>query len=112
MRSAKFFDHLLLTDSALHCYNEVYTKFPTYPKANLALFSQAYIYANEKQNLPKAAMLYKEYLSKYPATSLAKSAALELQNLGKSPDQIMAELDSIRMAGKVDSTTTQKSKGK
>ena len=105
MKSAKFYDFVLLTDSAIHCYDRVYTEFPKYPKANLALFSEAFIYANEKHDLAKAGILYKEYLNKYPNTNLAQSAALELQTLGKTPDQIMAEMDSIRQA-RMDSTKT------
>ncbi len=103
MKSAKFYDLILLRDSAIYCYNEVYTKFPGYPKAHLALFSEAFIYANEKHDLAKAETLYKEYMTKFPKTKLAASAALELHNLGKTPDQIMAEMDSLRQLRK-DST--------
>lgn len=113
MKSAKFYDFISLPDSAVCYYRDVYTNFPTFPKANLALFSEAFIYGNEKHDLPKAGALYKEYLTKYPNTSLAKSAALELTNLGKSPDQIMAELDSMK-ALKADTTAqanAAKSKG-
>jgi TolA-binding protein len=107
MKSAKFYDFIFLTDSAIHCYDRVYTSFPGYPKSNLALFSEAFLYANEKHDLAKAELLYKEYIAKYPNTSLAKSAALELRTLGKTPDQIMAEMDSLKQIGK-DSTTSAK----
>lgn len=110
MKAAKFYDFISLPDSAIYYYSEVYAKFPSYPKANLALFSEAYIYANEKQNLPKAAGLYHEYLQKYPNTNLAKSVTLELNNLGKSPDQIMRELEAMK--AQRDSTKAEpKSKG-
>jgi len=98
MKSAKFFDYLLLTDSAIHVYDRVYTQFPTYAKADVALFSEAFIYNNEKHNMPKAKKLYEEYIAKYPNTSLSRSAAMELHNLGKTPEQIMAELDSMKQA--------------
>ena len=110
MKAAKFYDFISLPDSAIYYYGAVYANFPTFPKANLALFSEAYLYANEKQNLPKASSLYKEYLAKYPNTSLAKSVELELNNLGKSPEQIMAELESMK--AKSDSLKTAASKGK
>jgi len=100
MKSAKFYDFTSYPDSAIYCYNLVYYKFPNYPKANLALFSEAFIYANEKHNLLIAKALYKEYLAKYPNTKLAESAKLELDNLGKSPDQVMSELDSLKQARK------------
>ena len=96
MKEGKFYDFTSRPDSALACYSQVYTRFPAYPKANLALFSQAFIWGNEKHDLTKAKAIYEEYLTKYPNTKLANSAKLELDNLGKTPDQIMAELDSLK----------------
>ena len=96
MKSAKFFDYFMMPDSAIQLYNKIYTQYPNFPKANVALFSEAFIYNNEKHDLPKAKALYNEYLGKYPNTPLAKSAAIELFNLGKTPEQIMAEMDSVK----------------
>lgn len=96
MKSAKFFDYFLLPDSAIEVYNKIYTQYPNFPKANMALFSEAFIYNNEKHDLPKAKALYNEYIGKYPNTPLAKNAAIEIYNLGKTPEQIMAEMDSAR----------------
>lgn len=95
MKLAKFYDVIQRPDSALYFYDQIYKNYPTYPKISFALFSEAFIYNNEKHNLPKAQELYNEYLAKYPNSQLAKSAAIELHNLGKSPEQIMAEMDSM-----------------
>ena len=96
MKLAKFYDVIQRQDSALYFYDQVYKNYTNYPKVSIALFSEAFIYNNEKHDLPKAQELYNEYLAKYPNTQLAKSAAIELHNLGKSPEQIMAEMDSMR----------------
>jgi TolA-binding protein len=98
MKCGKFYDFMSQPDSAILCYHTVYINSPTFSKSNLALFSEAFIYGNEKHDLAKAGALYKEYITKFPNTSLAKSAALELNNLGKTPEQIMAELDSMKKA--------------
>jgi hypothetical protein len=100
MKEGKFFDAIYCPDSAINCYSQVYTKFATYPKANVALFYEAYIYANEKHNLTMAKALYQLYLTKYTNTKLAKTVQAELHYLGKTPDQIMAELDSLKKVQK------------
>lgn len=106
VKSALFYQNIRKTDSAIYCYNEVYTKFPDYHKANLALFSEAFLYANDKHDLIKAKQLYEEYLQKYPKTKMAPSAAIELRTLGKSPEEVLAIVDSIR-ASKKDSLSAK-----
>jgi tetratricopeptide (TPR) repeat protein len=100
MKEGKFYDAIYCPDSAISCYSQVYSRFPAYPKAGFALFSEAFIVNNEKHDLVKAKALYEEYLSKYPNTKLTKSVELELKNLGKTPDQILSELDSLNKAHK------------
>jgi len=108
MKLAKFYDVIQRPDSALYFYDQVYKNYPNYPKISIALFSEAFIYNNEKHDLPMAKELYNEYLAKYPNTQLAKSAAVELHNLGKSPEQIMAEMDSMRQRMKDSAATSSK----
>ena len=107
MKSALFFQHVRLLDSAIYCYNTVYTKFPQYPKAGMALFSEAFIYGNEKHDLIKAKAMYEEFLAKYPNSTMAPSAQMELQSLGKTPEQIMAEIDSMKAVREA-ATATQR----
>jgi hypothetical protein len=98
MKAARFYDFIKLPDSAIYFYNQVATSFPAYAKCDLALFSEAFIYENEKHNLVIAGELYRQYLNKYPQGQLAKSVTFELHNLGKTPGQIMAEMDSAKHA--------------
>ena len=113
-KSARIFDYFLIPDSAIQKYNRIYTQFPNFPKANMALFTEAYIYANEKHDLEKAKALYNEYLAKYPNTPQAKMAAMEILNLGKTPEQIMAQIDSNRqlMQNRAEAKKQSESKGK
>jgi hypothetical protein len=111
MKAAKFYDFISLPDSAIYFYDQVYRNFSFYPKTDVALFSEAFIYENEKHNIVKAGDLYKEYLSKYPDRTLAKSVKFELHNLGKTPEQIMAEMDSVKQSRGIDSTTANNLKG-
>lgn len=96
MMEGKFYEFNSQPDSAINCYSQVYNRFPAYPHAYKALFNEAYIFNNEKHDLPMAKALFEEYLKKYPNTHLAKDVRNELRYLGKTPDQIMAELDSLK----------------
>ena len=107
VKSALIYQNIGNIDSAIYFYNEVYTKFPGYHKANLALFSEAFLYSNNKHDLVKAKKLYEEYLSKYPNTKMAPSAAMELRTLGKTPEEVLAIIDSMR-AAKMDSLSAKK----
>lgn len=62
------------------------------PYAIQALFLRAYLYANSLGDTLNARKLYQEFLSLYPNHPLAKDAKVELQNLGKTPEQILQDL--------------------
>lgn len=106
MKLAKLYAAVQMNDSAIYFYDKVYRNYPSSPKVSMALFSEAFIYNNEKHNIAKAGELYKEYLAKFPNTVLAKSAEMELQNLGKTPEQILNQMDSLRKT-KADTTATK-----
>ena len=94
MKAADFYRYLGVPDKALYCYHRVNTDFPTYPKAGLSLFLEAFTYENDKHDLAKAGQLYKAFIEKYPMNTLAKSAQFSLDNLGKTPEELMAKIDS------------------
>ena len=94
MKSADFYRYLALPDKAIANFHRVYNDFPSYPKVDLSLFLEGYTYENEKHDLAKAHDIYEAYLLKYPNTKLARSVQFALRNLGKTPEQIMSEMDS------------------
>ena len=96
MRSGDFFRGSMMPAQAVVCYVRVAHEYPRYTRANLALFLSAFLYENELHDLSKAKTSYEQYLSLYPTSKLAKDAAISLKNLGKSPDQILQEIDSTQ----------------
>jgi TolA-binding protein len=63
-----------------------------YPKSNFvedATFLMAYTYENNLNDLNKAQALYKEFITKYPKGELAQDAQFALDNLGKSPEEML-----------------------
>jgi outer membrane assembly lipoprotein YfiO len=78
---------------ALEAYKKFYQLFPTSKQAPTMLFLSAFIYNNEYNNEPamldSARKAYELFLQKYPDHELAASAKFELENLGKSPDELI-----------------------
>jgi len=79
-----------LTDlkKAIDVYHSIVKSYPTSDKAPNAFFMIGYIYANELHNYEKAEEAYKAFIARYPGHTLVMSAQWELDNLGKSLDEI------------------------
>jgi len=76
-----------------------YTKdYPEGPKAPLCLFFKAFIYENMVKNLEKAKETYLQFIERYPNNDFADDAQLAIQNLGKTPDQMVREFEAKQKA--------------
>lgn len=93
-------------DSALKTLDRVYSYYPRSKQAGKALFLEGFLY-NELHQLDKAKEKYELYLKEYSANDakMTNDAQMELQNLGKSPEEILNEIqekakqDSIQAHG-------------
>ena len=81
-------------DMAIDLFKRVREKGNDNRYAASSLFLIGFVYENYKMNLVKAKDAYTEFLSLYPANSLAPSAKASLQNLGKTPEQLIKEFES------------------
>jgi tetratricopeptide (TPR) repeat protein len=103
---------------AIELFDKFIEKYPDEPKAIVSMFFKAYIYENQIKNLDKAKELYLQFVEKYPNNDFAKDARMALQNLGKSPEQMVREFeekqkaDSIRIADSLAALKPVKHKGK
>jgi outer membrane protein assembly factor BamD (BamD/ComL family) len=77
---------------ALELFQSIIDKYPQSRVSEEALFLQAYIYENSLQNLSKAKEVYNAFITKYPTSELAEDAKMAIQNLGKSPEQVLEDL--------------------
>jgi TolA-binding protein len=89
---------------AIELFDKFIEKYPDNPKAAISMFFKAYIYENQIKNLDKAKEIYLQFIEKYPTGDFSNDARIALQNLGKSPEQMVLEFaekrkaDSIRVA--------------
>ncbi len=74
---------------SIQILNQIYTKYPTSPRAASAEFIEAYTYANDLQDSEKGKQLYEAFLKKYPTHPMAATAQLELQNIGKTAEEMV-----------------------
>ena len=75
--------------TAIGYYKRIIKDFSDKPEAESALFMMGFIQANEINQLDSARITYLTFLKKYPNSQMISSVNLELNNLGKTPDQIL-----------------------
>ena len=82
------------TQKVLELFKWVYTNYPESPKAGDARFSEAFTYDNDLKDYDRAKVAYEAFLKDYPTHPFAESAQVMLNNLGKSDEQIIRELEA------------------
>lgn len=67
----------------------LHSKYPGNPLSEQALFLAGYTMAEMVGDADRAGGYYREFMDCYPDSELAGSVAFELQNLGRSPEDIL-----------------------
>ena len=78
---------------ALDLYNQIIYKYPDYAKAPECLFLVGYIYENYFQQYGKAKEIYESFLQKYPNHEFADDARISIENMGKSPEELIKSFE-------------------
>jgi hypothetical protein len=72
----------------------------------------AFLYNNELHMIDSASVAYRRFLDAYPNHELASSASSELDNLGKTPEQILEKHVATSNSEPPSTRTGKPSKGK
>jgi len=91
-------------DNAVAILDRIINNYPQYSKLPETYFLKAFIFDEYLKNLGKAREAYTTFLQKFPKNDLAHDAAISLENLGKSGDQIVKEFEEMQKK-KADSAT-------
>lgn len=75
--------------------DEFVVQYPGYEKAPLALFMKGFIYETQVENLFEAQKAYTEFINKYPNDPLVGDAVAMINNLGKSPEELIREFEKM-----------------
>ncbi len=77
---------------AIGIFDQIIENHPTHEKTADALFKKGYIYNNTFGDTARAHAAYNEFIKRFPNHEMKKDAAFEIQNLGKSPEEILNEI--------------------
>ena len=74
---------------SVEIYKKIYNTFPKSEEAENSLFMAAFILANDLSDFANAKENYELYIKEYPNGKLVRDAKIELENLGKAPEEIL-----------------------
>jgi outer membrane protein assembly factor BamD (BamD/ComL family) len=78
---------------AVEIYKKIETAYPDFEKLPHIIFLQGFVYENEMHRLAEAKERYDYFLQKYPEHELANDVRFSLQNLGKTPEEIIRSFE-------------------
>ena len=81
---------------SLSLYDWIINKYPNNEKAPTALFLKAFILEDNLNNIDAARETYEMFIKKYPDHHFADDAQFSLDNLGKTDEEIQAELERLQ----------------
>lgn len=90
--------------AAVDSYSAFVKKYPDLNSTPLAMFFIGFIYNNNLQMVDSARVAYQNFIAKFPNHELAASAKFEIDNLGKTPDEIIGVKKEVAMKTKKPST--------
>lgn len=100
-RAADISMNLLDPNKSVELFDRILDNYPEFEKYPHCLFLKAYVYENELHNLDKARELYLEFLEKYPDHDFADDVQVSLDNLGKSPEELIREFQEKAKADSI-----------
>ncbi len=104
-KAAEFYSYMHKPQRAIDIYKKVYDNYPDFVKRPQALFLQGFTYENEMGKIDSARVKYELFVATYPDNALTKDVKISIQNLGKTPEQLISEFekngpaDSLAQAG-------------
>lgn len=85
-------------ETAIKYFDKLYTEYPGDPKAPFCLFFKGYVQENVLHDYGLARGSYEMFLKKYPTNEFADDAQAAIENLGKSPEQMVKEFEAKQKA--------------
>jgi tetratricopeptide (TPR) repeat protein len=100
-KAADFYRYLHQAQRSVNLYDKIYKNYPAFEKRPYALFLQGFVYENDIANFTEARNKYQEFLSAYPNHAIAHDVKITMDNLGKSPEQLMQEITAQHLTDSV-----------
>jgi outer membrane protein assembly factor BamD (BamD/ComL family) len=81
------------TQQSLDLFERMVTEYPEHRNTPFAVFLQGFICENQAGDPAKARPYYEKFLQKYPDHPIAADVAFSLENLGKSPEELIRQFE-------------------
>lgn len=94
-KSADIFMNIREPEKAINAHKIILQKYPDFEKASSAMFLTAFIYEDQLMDLANAEKYYKLFIEEYPDSDFADDAEISLNNLGKTPEQLIEEFEKM-----------------
>jgi tetratricopeptide (TPR) repeat protein len=79
---------------AMSIYDWILEDYPTYEKTPTVMFIKGFIMEQDFKKIEEAKALYTQFLERFPEHQMASSAKFLLDNLGKSEEDILKEIET------------------
>ena len=79
---------------SVELFDQIMKDYPGYSKVPDCMFLKAFVYDNNLKEYKKAREFYEEFIKKYPTHEFADDAQACIDNLGKTPEQLMKEFET------------------
>lgn len=99
-KAADFYRSMDKPLKSITIYQRIYENYPKSDKRAYALFLQGFIFENQVHNMDNARLKYTQFLREYPDNPMARDVQITLMNLGKTPEEMVAEFET--MSHKID----------
>ena len=76
-------------EEAVKLFETIHQKYQDYDRAPDALFLEGFTYENHMNDIENAKRCYNEFLTRFPEDQLADQVRLVLENIGKSPEELV-----------------------
>lgn len=88
-RAADISLNVFHSDASVRLFDKIMTAYPNFEGVPQLLFFKAFAYDYYMHKIDSAAKYYKVFLQRYPTHPFATDAEMSLQQLGKTPEEII-----------------------
>lgn len=92
-RAAELARSLNQPKQAIVYYDMITLKYPAYRKVPVCFFLEGFVYENQMNDIMNARKYYKLFITKYPAHPLVRDTKILIENLGKSPEELIKNFE-------------------
>jgi tetratricopeptide (TPR) repeat protein len=81
-------------EKAMELIDKSINKYPNGMRLAETIFLKAYVYENYLSNFGKATEIYRDFVNRFPTHELADDAGIAIQNMGKTPEELVKEFEA------------------